>query len=80
MFPIVGIPETIRNGFSPYRGLFCREQGFEHIGRYVTGLLLCPNKTLQGIYDLQVWGVRTVERVVVPCMPLCLKRDGMTTP
>src|SRR4030095_14748518 len=28
----------------------------EHISRYVTGLILSPNKTLQGIYDLQVWG------------------------
>ncbi len=56
MFPIVHIPETIRRGFASYRDLFCRDQGFDHISRYVTGLLLCPNKTLQGIYDLQVWG------------------------
>jgi hypothetical protein len=38
-----------------YRELFCRDEGFEHISRYVTGLILSPNKTLQGIYALQRW-------------------------
>ena len=55
MLPIVGVPETIRRGRAPYRDVFCREAGFEHISRYVTGLLLNPNKTLQGLYDVQVW-------------------------
>jgi hypothetical protein len=55
MLPIVGVPETIRRGMAPYRDVFCREAGFEHISRYVTGLLLNPNKTLQGLYDVQVW-------------------------
>ena len=55
MLPIVGVPETIRRGMAPYRDIFCREAGFEHISRYVTGLLLTPNKTLQGLYDVQVW-------------------------
>ena len=56
MLPIVGVPATIRQGMAQYRDLFCREAGFEHISRYMTGLLLSPNKTLQGIYALQVWG------------------------
>jgi hypothetical protein len=56
MLPIVGVPETIRRGMAPYRTLFCRDEGFEHVERYVTGLILSPNKTLQGMYDLQVWG------------------------
>lgn len=56
MFPIVGIPETIRDGLAPYRDLFCRGPGFDHVSRYLTGLILCPDKTLQGIYDRQVWG------------------------
>jgi len=56
MLPIIGVPETIRQGLAPYRRLFCRKEGFEHVSRYVTGLILSPNKTLQGIYDLQVWG------------------------
>jgi hypothetical protein len=55
MFPIVTVPETIRTGMAPYREVFCREAGFDHVGRYVTGLILSPNKTLQGIYDAQVW-------------------------
>jgi hypothetical protein len=55
MLPIVGVPETIRRGLAPYRDIFCRDAGFEHISRYMTGLLLSPNKTLQGLYDVQVW-------------------------
>jgi hypothetical protein len=55
MLPIVTVPETIRRGMTPYREVFCRETGFDHVGRYVTGLILSPNKTLQGIYDAQVW-------------------------
>ena len=56
MLPLVAIPETIARGLGPYRPLFCREAGFEHVSRYGSGLILSPNKTLQGIYDLQVWG------------------------
>ena len=55
MVPLVGVPETIRCGLAPYRDVFCRVEGFEHISRYVTGLILSPNKTLQGISDMQVW-------------------------
>ena len=55
MVPLIGVPETIRRGLAPYREVFCRAEGFEHISRYVTGLILSPNKTLQGIYDGQVW-------------------------
>ena len=38
-----------------FRKIFCRAERFEHICRFITGLILSPNKTLQGIYDLQVW-------------------------
>jgi hypothetical protein len=55
MLPIVCVPETIRHGLAPYRDVFCRLEGFDHISRYVTGLILSPKKTLQGIYDVQVW-------------------------
>jgi hypothetical protein len=55
MLPICGVPETIRRGMMKYRELFCRDAGFEHVSRYVTGLILSPNKTLQGIYALQIW-------------------------
>ena len=55
MLPIVGVPETIRRGMAPYRDVFCRDAGFDHVSRYVTGLLVSPHKTLQGLYDIQVW-------------------------
>lgn len=55
MLPMVGVPKSIQRGLLPYRTLFGRAEGFEHISRYVTGLILSPNKTLQGIYDGQVW-------------------------
>ncbi len=49
------VPETIRSGMVNYRDVFCRDEGFDHVSRYVTGLIISPNKTLQGIYDLQYW-------------------------
>jgi len=55
MLPIIQVPETIRNGFADYRDVFCRDEGFDHVSRYVTGLIINPNKTLQGIYDIQYW-------------------------
>ncbi|MGE0680595.1 MAG: hypothetical protein AB7P69_06760 [Candidatus Binatia bacterium] len=55
MLPMVGVPETIRKRLRPYRDLFRRTEGFEHVSRYVTGLIVSPNKTLQGIYAQQVW-------------------------
>ncbi|MGC1218381.1 MAG: hypothetical protein WA883_12980 [Phormidesmis sp.] len=38
-----------------YREVFCRDNGFEHVSRYVQGLLLSANKTLQVIYAQIVW-------------------------
>jgi hypothetical protein len=55
MLPMVEVPETVRKGLRPYRDLFRRAEGFEHVSRYVTGLIISPNKTLQGIYADQVW-------------------------
>lgn len=49
-FPLVGIPESIQKAMSPFKPIFCRKEGFLHILYYVTGLLLSPNKTLQGIH------------------------------
>ena len=62
MLPICGVPATLQQGLAPYRDLFCREEGFAHISRYLTGLLLSPNKTLQGIYDVQVWDAESPSR------------------
>jgi hypothetical protein len=55
MLPLTGIPETIARGMASFRDLFCRTQGCEHVSRYVTGLILRPNKTWQGIDERQVW-------------------------
>ena len=55
MLPILSIPAMIGEWFQSYRSVFCRQEGFEWVGRYVTGLLLSPNKTVQGIYDLLAW-------------------------
>jgi hypothetical protein len=49
MLPIIGVPTTIQQGMAQYRDLFCRDEGVEHVGRYVTGLIRSPHKTLQGI-------------------------------
>ena len=53
MLPITRVPETIAQGMAKFRSVFCREEGFEHVSRYVPGLVMSPNKTLQGMYDLQ---------------------------
>jgi len=54
MFPCVGIPRAIKEGMSAYRDLFPRQAGFEHVSRYVSGLVLSENKTLQGIHSQYV--------------------------
>src|SRR5213082_3837645 len=55
MLPIIRVPEILAKGMESFRKVFRRMEGFEHICRFITGLILSPNKTLQGIYDLQVW-------------------------
>jgi hypothetical protein len=55
MLPITCVPETIAKGMESFKRIFCRGEGFEHVCRFITGLILSPNKTLQGIYDSQVW-------------------------
>src|SRR5919108_6492322 len=55
MLPLICMPETIIKGMESFRRIFCRWEGFEHVCRFITGLIIGPNKTLQGIYDLQVW-------------------------
>ena len=55
MIPLIGVPATLAQGMSAYRDVFCREAGFEHVSRYISGLLLSKNKTLQGIHAQQVY-------------------------
>jgi hypothetical protein len=54
MLPLAGVPPTIAAGMKKYREVFCRDEGLNHVSRYVSGLVLCKNKTLQGIYAQQV--------------------------
>lgn len=51
MLPLVEIPPSIKLALAPYRKVFCREEGFSHVSRYISGLLLSENKTLQGIHS-----------------------------
>ena len=67
MLPIIEVPQTIASGMANYRDVFCRDEGFEHVSRYVTGLVISPNKTLQGIYDLQVWDGEKPSRRAMHC-------------
>jgi hypothetical protein len=55
MWPLVGIPQTIGQGLNTYRSVCFRDAGFAHLSRYVTGLLLSPDKTLPGIYSQWVF-------------------------
>jgi hypothetical protein len=54
-WPLVGLGSTLQQFMVAYREVFCREEGFEHVSRYINGLLLSANKTLQGIYAQIVW-------------------------
>ncbi|MGH2415466.1 MAG: hypothetical protein ACRDEA_17605 [Microcystaceae cyanobacterium] len=54
-WPLVGIGATLQQFMVAYREVFCREAGFEHVSRYINGLLLSANKTLQGINAQIVW-------------------------
>ena len=54
-FPLVGIPDLVKQGLEAYREVFCRASGFDSVSRYVAGLLLSANKTLEGIHAQQVW-------------------------
>jgi len=65
MLPMVEVPKTIRKGLRPYRDLFRRAEGFEHVSRYVSGLIVSPNKTVQGIYANQVWEGKKPSRRVM---------------
>jgi len=55
MLPLIGIPKTVAQFLKPYRQIFRKEAGFEHISGYINGLLMSPNKTLQGIHSQIVW-------------------------
>ncbi|ELS05617.1 hypothetical protein Xen7305DRAFT_00053650 [Xenococcus sp. PCC 7305] len=55
MIPLVGVPKSIAESLEKYRELFPRAKGFETVSRFITGLILSPNKTLEGIHSQQLW-------------------------
>lgn len=50
MLPIVRYPSVVNFGLSAFREVFSRPQ-LRHFGEYVTGLMVCQNRTVQGIND-----------------------------
>jgi len=64
MLPIIGVPATIHRGLAPYRDLFCRAEGFEHVARYVTGRSSVPIRRCRSAAFCTVWTVQSR----VPCM------------
>ncbi len=73
MLRFVGVPPTIAEQLGKYRDLFCRAAGYEHVSRYVSGLLLSENKTLQGIYGQ--W-IQTEDSASRPCMHAAVFEAG----
>ena len=63
MLPLVEIPETIARGLAPYRSLFCREAGFEHICRYVSGLILRPIEGFWRVMNEALGAGRCVDEI-----------------
>ena len=55
MIPLVGISASVADFLQSYRNVFSKEAGWKHINRYINGLLISSNKTLQGIYHQIVW-------------------------
>ncbi len=55
MIPLVGVPKSIAESLEKYRELFPRAKGFETVSRFITGLILSPHKTLEGIHSQQLW-------------------------
>jgi hypothetical protein len=50
MLPIVGCPSVVSFGLPAFRNVFSRPQ-LRHFEEYVTGLIVCKNRTVQGIND-----------------------------
>ena len=55
MLPIISVPDDMANEMTKYRDVFCRREGFEHVSRYVAGLIASPTKTLQANLPFSVW-------------------------
>ena len=55
MVPIPGLPATIARGMAGFRALCGRRDGVAPVSRDVSGLVLSPNQTWQGLDARQVW-------------------------
>lgn len=51
MFPVISHPQIIEEGTKPFQALFSKE-AFEHFKRYLTGLVVSQNKTIEGINQI----------------------------
>ena len=75
MLPVVGVPPTGQRQMRPYRELFRRNEGFEYVSRYVTGLLVSR------IRHPKEFMPRKCGKGTNPAIGLCLKpylkRGGM---
>ena len=78
MVPLVGVPETIRLGLAPYREVFCRAEGFDHVGRYITGLLPVRIKRCKGSRWAGV-GAGGAAAAGGPCTKGCRRPAGLPT-
>jgi hypothetical protein len=61
MIPLVGVPKSIAEYLEQYRELFKRQKGFEIVSRFITGLILSQNKTLESIYIHNSFGQKKKE-------------------
>jgi SRSO17 transposase len=50
MVPVVSLPSVVGLNLSTFSEVFSKPQ-LNHFGRYVTGLMACQNRTVQGIND-----------------------------
>jgi hypothetical protein len=76
MFPFVGIARTIHQGMSAYRALFSRQSAFEHVERYVNGLLLSAIRRCKAFTVNWSGRMNRSASSVGRCMLGCLNRRG----
>src|SRR5438105_10841744 len=74
MLPIIRVPEILAKGMESFRKVFCRAEGFEHICRFITGLILSPKRPSKG-FMLCKYG-RGRRRVGGRCMKRSLSQAG----
>ncbi len=66
MLPLVGIPEFVQHYAPSFSSVFSTA-GFEQFQRYVSGLLLSENKTVDGINQVFAIEVRNQSSLNLGC-------------